>query len=65
MQFIKYPDKSNLTTKQQKMPRKEILNDIPTSDLSDVIADFESEGAKVDIRQERHGNWVLIAIFEK
>ena len=43
--------------------RKEILTGIPTSDLSQVIADFESEGAKVSTKQETDGNWTLIAVF--
>jgi hypothetical protein len=44
--------------------RKEILKGIPTDDLSQVIADFESEGAKVSTKQESDGNWTLIAVFE-
>nr|VFK44891.1 MAG: hypothetical protein BECKTC1821D_GA0114238_102228 [Candidatus Kentron sp. TC] len=50
--------------KHGKMLRKEILNDIPTSDLSSVIADFESEGATVSTEQKRNGRWSLTAIFE-
>nr|VFK78729.1 MAG: hypothetical protein BECKSD772D_GA0070982_102314 [Candidatus Kentron sp. SD] len=72
MEFIKYPDQSVFAPYQsastmgvsRKMFRKEILNGIPTSDLSDVIADFESEGAKISTEQERSGKWTLMAIFE-
>nr|VFJ96797.1 MAG: hypothetical protein BECKLFY1418A_GA0070994_106312 [Candidatus Kentron sp. LFY] len=72
MEFIKYPDQSaflpyqsrSMMGNSEKILRKEILNGIPTSDLSDVIADFESEGAKVSVKQERSGNWTLSAIFE-
>nr|VFK15033.1 MAG: hypothetical protein BECKLPF1236A_GA0070988_101193 [Candidatus Kentron sp. LPFa]VFK30842.1 MAG: hypothetical protein BECKLPF1236C_GA0070990_101212 [Candidatus Kentron sp. LPFa] len=73
MEFIKHPDQSEFSPYQygsmmgsaEKILRKEILNGIPTSDLSDVIADFESEGAKVSTRQERSDNWTLTAIFEQ
>lgn len=44
--------------------RKEILNEIPTSELSEVIADFESEGAKVSTKKGHSGNWTVIAVFK-
>ncbi len=59
MKMIKKPTEPTLGE-----GRKEILNDIPTSDLSQVIADFESEGAKVSTKQESDGNWTLIAVFK-
>lgn len=43
--------------------RREILKCIPTSELSKVIADFESEGAKVDTTQDADGTWTLVATF--
>jgi hypothetical protein len=58
MKFMKKPSEPNLGE-----GRKEILTGIPTTDLSQVIADFESEGAKVSTKQESDGNWTLVAIF--
>ena len=43
--------------------RQEILKGVPTNELSNVIGDFESEGAKVDTTQERDGTWTLVATF--
>ena len=60
MEIIKKPPEHTLGE-----GRKEILNGIPTGDLSQVIADFESEGAKVSTTQERDGNWTLIAVFKE
>nr|VFK44436.1 MAG: hypothetical protein BECKTC1821E_GA0114239_103513 [Candidatus Kentron sp. TC]VFK58012.1 MAG: hypothetical protein BECKTC1821F_GA0114240_102130 [Candidatus Kentron sp. TC] len=65
MRLVNPLDESELTMeKHGKMLRKEILNDIPTNDLSSVIADFESEGATVSTEQKRNGRWSLTAIFE-
>ena len=47
-----------------KEGRKEILTGIPTSDLSQVIEDFVSEGAKVETNQEPDGSWTLTALFD-
>ncbi len=44
-------------------PHKEVLTDIPSSDLSQVIIDFESEGAKVNPIQQSSGKWAVEALF--
>jgi len=49
---------------QTDYPRKEVLTDIPTSDLSLVISDFESEGAKVETIKQTDGNWTIEALFD-
>jgi hypothetical protein len=45
--------------------RKEILTDIPTEALSEVISDFESEGAELITEQQSDGKWKLEAVFKR
>ena len=50
-------------TRFDEFGRKEVLTDIPTSDLSQVISDFESEGAKVKTVKQDEGHWIVEAVF--
>ena len=44
------------------MPRTEVLNKVPADRLSQVVADFESEGAKVTTKKE-NGTFTVTAVF--
>lgn len=37
------------------------LNDIPGSDVDEVIRDFESEGCTATKTQQPDGNWTVVA----
>lgn len=45
------------------MSRVEELTDIPTEELQDVIADYESEGAQVETIKQPNGKWTVKATF--
>ncbi|GAA0852308.1 hypothetical protein [Aliiglaciecola litoralis] len=45
------------------MARTEELTDIPTSDVDQVIEDYESEGAQVEKIQQPNGKWTIKATF--
>jgi hypothetical protein len=45
------------------MPRIEELEGIPSSDVEEVISDFESEGAQVEKILQEDGNWTVRARF--
>ncbi len=44
---------------------KRILKDVPDEDLKVIVADFQSEGAKVQAHPQPDGKWTIEAIFEK
>ena len=44
--------------------RQEILRGIPTTELSKVVGDFESEGADVNTEKDRDGTWTVTATFK-
>jgi hypothetical protein len=44
------------------MPRQEVLTGVPDSDVDQVVADFESEGATVE-RERENGTWKVTATF--
>lgn len=45
------------------MPRVEELNNIPPSEVDEVVADFQSEGADVEKIKQPDGNWTVKATF--
>ena len=45
------------------MPRIEELDNIPNSDVEEVISDYESEGAQVEKIQQDDGRWTVRATF--
>jgi len=45
------------------MARTEVLTDIPSDEVEQVVADFESEGAKVQQIKQADGNWTIRATF--
>jgi len=51
------------SAKHDEHGRKEVLTGIPVSDLSQVISDFESEGAKVNTLKQDDGSWTVEALF--
>ena len=46
------------------MAKQENLNNIPDSEVNEVVSDFESEGATVTKTQNPDGTWNVIAIWE-
>ena len=44
------------------MARQEVLTNVPDSDVDQVVADFESEGATVE-REKENGTWKVTATF--
>ena len=44
---------------------KRILKNVPDEDLKVIIADFQSEGAKVNAHPQPDGTWTIEAVFEK
>lgn len=46
------------------MARVEELNDIPPSEVDEVISDYESEGAEVEKIKQSNGNWTVRAVFQ-
>ena len=47
------------------MERVEELEGIPSSDVDEVVSDFESEGAKVEKSKQADGNWTVKATFQE
>jgi len=45
------------------MSRIEELDNIPNSDIEEVISDFESEGAQVEKIPQDDGKWTVRATF--
>lgn len=45
------------------MPHIEELTDVPTSDLDELVEDFESEGATVETTKQPNGKWTVRATF--
>ena len=39
------------------------LTDVADDDLSRIVRDFESEGAKVDVERQRDGQWTVTAVM--
>lgn len=46
------------------MSRVEELAGVPEGDLEQVVSDFSSEGASVEVVEEGNGSWRVIATFE-
>jgi len=47
------------------MSRVEELNDIPSSEVDEVVSDYQSEGAEVEKVEQPDGGWTVRAIFQE
>ena len=46
------------------MARQEILNNIPDSEVDEIVSGFESDGATVTKDKNPDGTWNVTAIWE-
>ena len=46
------------------MNRKEVLRDVPESDVDEVVGDYESEGATVEKKRQANGLWKVTVTFD-
>jgi len=49
--------------KEKIMSRVEKLENIPESDVEEIVSDFKSEGASVEKIREPDGQWTVQATF--
>lgn len=45
------------------MKNQSVLTDVPDDQVDSVVADFESEGAKVQRTRQKNGKWTVTAYF--